>query len=173
MSVARAHPSYLASAFPPHAGANFLTSGILMRRIRPPHCDLQAQAAGRFAYASGSAVDGGCLGRSPTWCFTIARAAGQHANPRASPRLRQLRQSGLLSQRRIGRQRAPRQPDLWGAATADALHRVRSSRRRRWPVLAATWLIGPPHWIGRQSGIAFLHPLRLTPANDRMGNVPC
>ena len=24
--------------------------------------------------------------------------------------------------------------------------------------------------IGRQSGIAFLHPLRLTPANDRMGN---
>jgi hypothetical protein len=42
-----------------------------------------------------------------------------------------------------------------------------------WPVLAASWLIGPPHRIGRQSGIAFLHPLRLTPANDRMGNAPC
>jgi hypothetical protein len=35
--------------------------------------------------------------------------------------VRQLRQSGLLSQRRIGRQRAPRQRDLWGSATADAL----------------------------------------------------
>ena len=62
---------------------------------------------------------------------------------------------------------------FWGAATADALHGVRSSRRRRWPVLAASWLIGPSHRIGRQSGIAFLHPLRLTPANDRMGNAPC
>jgi len=36
---------------------------------------LQAQAAGRFAYASGSAVDGGCPGRSRTWCFTISPVA--------------------------------------------------------------------------------------------------
>jgi hypothetical protein len=54
----------------------------------------------------------------------------------------------------------------------NALHSVRSSWRRRWPVMVTSWLTWSRHRIGRQSGIAFVRPLRLTPANYRMGNAP-
>jgi hypothetical protein len=72
-----------------------------------------------------------------------AGAALEYAEPRAKQSVRLLQQSALLSQRRTRRQRLSRPRGLWRSATADALYSVRSSRRQRWPVLAASWLIGP------------------------------
>src|SRR5450432_1960324 len=72
-----------------------------------------------------------------------ARAALEYAKPRANPRGRLLQQSGLSPQRRDRRQRLSRRRDPWGFATPDALHRVQSPRRRRQPVMAASWLTGP------------------------------
>jgi hypothetical protein len=69
-------------------------------------------------------------------------AAGQHAEPRSKACVCGLRQSGLPPQRGIGREQFSRRHDLWRSATPHALHRVRSSRRRRWPLMAASWLIG-------------------------------
>jgi hypothetical protein len=74
--------------------------------------DLQAQAAGRLPMRPARTLIGECLGRSRTWCFTITCVC-------------RLRQSGLLSQRRIGRQWAP--PDN---VTFSELQRPRSVVRR-------------------------------------------
>ena len=83
-----------------------------------------------------------------------ARAAGQHAKSRPKTCVRQLRQSGLLSQRRIGRQPVSRQRDLWGAETADALPKAEQDFEEWQAAVEALLLVVDRYW--REIAIAGL-----------------
>ncbi len=97
---------------------------------------------GDFAYAPRSRFDRRCPGRSRTWCFTTNPRGWATCGATVESMCLSFAAIGIAPQCGIGRDQFSRRHDLWRSATPHALHRVRSSRRRRWPLMAASWLIG-------------------------------
>ena len=80
-----------------------------------------------------------CPGQSQTCCFTTSSCRSRTCGATVETECSSVAAIRTVITRRTRRQRLSRPRGLW----PDALYSVRSSRRRRWPVMAASWLIGP------------------------------